>query len=937
MLRTAQVAADGSDGPITDADRLAPLHPGNTAYVIYTSGSTGAPKGVVVPHAGLADLAATFARTWRVTPGDRIAQFASPSFDVTIAELAVSLLVGATLVIAPEQDRLGASFAAFVRDRAVTHFALPPAALGALPEGSIPAGVTVVVGADRLPPELVRRWARGHRMINAYGPTEATVNSTFWECAADTPVLIGRPDLGKRAYVLDAALRPVPPGVPGELYLAGSGLARGYLGRAALSAERFVADPYAAGERMYRTGDLARRAADGQIEFLGRVDDQVKIRGFRIEPGEVAAVLTEHPAVRHAAVVVRDGRLIAYVETGRPGTGQVGTGQAGAEPAALREWTAGRLPDYLVPAVVVVLDALPRTAGGKVDRAALPEPVLTRDVDRPAGARQELLATIVAEVLGLAEVGVREGFFALGGDSILALQLVSRARAAGLDLTARQVFEHQSVAALAEVAVAAAGATGPGAPGAAAEPATGDVPLTPIMAWLRDQDGPIAGFSQSVLLRVPAGLTAERLTGTLQAVLDRHDLLRARWTGAGLTVPPPGSVDAASLLRVADPGPAQVDPGGPSGGAVPAPVDPGRLAAEHAAALRRLDPAAGRMLQAVWLPPGRLLLVAHHLVVDGVSWRIIAGDLATASRGLDLPPAGTPFRAWARGLTAAAGRRGAELPYWRSVLEGPRTPLGCRPVGPGDTVAGLRQHRLRLAPQETRPLLTDVPEAFRAGVQDVLLAGLALAVRTWRGGDGGLLLRLEGHGREEHLVPGADLSRTVGWFTTEFPVRIDPGGDDPTVALKRVKEQLRAVPDAGAGYGLLRHLDPAGAAALGAAPAPELLFNYLGRMTAGGDANWVAAAENDTLPDGIDPAFPVGHTLEINAATLDLPGGPELDVRLSYPAGVLDDADVARLARLWREALGRLTGAGGGHTPSDLLVTLSQDEIDEFEDEWRPL
>ncbi|MGK5682605.1 amino acid adenylation domain-containing protein [Actinoplanes sp. URMC 104] len=887
------VAAEAPAGvPLVRPDELAeddsavqlPITPDNAAYVIFTSGSTGRPKGVVVPHAGLADLADTFAETWRAGPGSRVAQFASPSFDVTVAELAVTLLRGATLVITPEEKRLGEGFAEFVRDSAVTHFALPPAALGAVPW--LPEGVTVVVGADRLPAELVGRWAGTHRMLNAYGPTEATVNSTYWECVPGEPVLIGRPDRNKSAYVLDRRLRPVPAGVPGELYLAGAGLARGYLGRPALTAERFVADPFgAAGTVMYRTGDVVRRATDGQLEFLGRADDQVKIRGFRIEPGEVAAVLSGHPGVRHAAVVAREGRLVGYV--------------AGAvDGDAVKATAAAKLPDYLVPAAVVVLDALPLTAAGKVDRAALPEPVGERTVDRPATVVQELLATLVAEVLGLDEVGVDEGFFALGGDSIVALQLVSRARAAGLELSARQVFELQTVAALAEVAGSSARRETP------ASPAIGPVPVTPIVAWLRSLGAPIDTFNQSLLLRVPASLTHRSLTAALQAVLDHHDALRARWTPDGLVIPPRGAVTA--VVRQSD----------------------GALEEEHTAAVRRLDPARGVMLQAVWFPARReLLLVGHHLVVDGVSWRIIVSDLAAATSGAPLPPVGTSLRAWATGL--AAVDRSAELPYWRGILDAPVASIG---APGGGTVADLRRHTLRLDPSRTQPLLTDVPAAFHAGVQDVLLTGLALAVREWRPATAGsgVLLRLEGHGREEHVVPGADLTRTVGWFTTDYPVRLDPGGDDPTAALKRVKEQLRAVPDNGIGYGLLRDSLPK-------SPVPEILFNYLGRMAAD-TGDWAAATGNDSLGDGLDPAFPAGQALEINAATADLPGGPELDIRLSYVDGVLTAADVHQLADRLRDALDRLREAaadGGGHTPSDLLVTLDQDEIDAFEDEWR--
>ncbi|HWM05958.1 MAG TPA: condensation domain-containing protein, partial [Actinophytocola sp.] len=709
------------------------------------------------------------------------------------------------------------------------------------------------------------------RVVVAYGLTEATVNSTLWlaEPGWTGPVPIGVPDPNTRLHVLDTALRPVGVGVVGELYVGGRGLARGYAGRPGLSATRFVADPFAEpGARMYRTGDRVRWRADGNLEFLGRSDNQVKIRGHRVEPGEVESALLRHPGVGQAAVVARPdqrggSRLVAYVVGDADG---------------LADHLRAELPDYLVPsALVPVAGQLPLTPNGKLDVRALPEPdwaglagdaAPTTDVER-------VLATAFADVLGLPVVGVHDSFFALGGDSIVAIQLVSRARAAGLAITPRQVFRHRTVAALAAVAGwRDSDAVRP------ADDGTGTVPATPIIGWLRDLEAPTDSYFQSLLLDVP---DPSRLVAALQRLVDHHALLRARltpeWT---LEVPPPGPVDL-------------LDEAGPSAD----------VAEQERLAAAKLDPVRGRMLRAVWFPAEhKLLLVAHHLVVDGVSWRILAEDLAALLAGGEPAPVGTSFRTWAEGLRALD--RTGELPFWRDQAVAVR-PLGTRRLALTDTAATARTHTVSLPPDVTEPLLTTVPAAFHGSVNDVLLAALALAVTRWRGGDE-VLVELEGHGREEHLVPGVDLSRTVGWFTTTFPVRLDPGPGDPATAVKRVKERLAAVPDNGIGHGLLRDRL--------SGPAPELLFNYLGRFT------------GELLRGGADPAMPLGHLLEINALVRD----DAFTATLTWPAGALDEADVDRFAQLWRAALTEVSRVdGGGHTPSDFgLVALDQAQVDEL-------
>ncbi|MFD7276564.1 amino acid adenylation domain-containing protein [Streptomyces sp. NPDC059862] len=444
-----------ADTDVDDRERPAPLRTAHPAYVIYTSGSTGRPKGVVVPHTGLAALLRHQRDLLRLTPDTRVLQFASPSFDASVWELVTALLTGGAAVVAPpERLAPGQPLADLVAEQGVTCLLLAPSALAAMPPGGLPEGINLVVGAEACSPELVARWSTGRHMVNAYGPTESTVIATQTGPLSGRLVPpMGRAVPGTRVRLLDAALRPVPPGVPGEVYLSGDGLARGYLGRPGTTAERFVADPFGPpGARMYRTGDLARRTADGELAYLGRADSQVKVRGFRIEPGEVEGVLTRAPGVGGAVVVAREVRpgtrlLVGYVVPAVEAT-------AVPDPIALRAFAEERLPGYMVPAAVTVLDAFPRTPGGKVDVKALPEPGFeaASAYRAPSSQRERLLHEVFTDVLGLPRIGVDDSFFDLGGDSVTATQLAARAHQAGLALTAKDIFGHKTIARLAEVA-----------------------------------------------------------------------------------------------------------------------------------------------------------------------------------------------------------------------------------------------------------------------------------------------------------------------------------------------------------------------------------------------------------------------------------------------------------------------------------------------------
>ncbi|MFJ2576630.1 amino acid adenylation domain-containing protein [Kitasatospora aureofaciens] len=931
----------------------APLldHP---AYVIYTSGSTGRPKGVVVTHRGVAGLLATQTERCDVRPGSRVLQFASSSFDAAFWDLAMALLSGATLVLAPaERLAPGPDLVELLAREQITHALIPPVAVAALPDDGIPAGMTLIVGGEATSPDLVARFAPGRRMVNAYGPTEITVAATMSRplTADGEAPPIGRPVANARVYVLDRALRPVPAGVVGELYVGGAGVARGYLNRPGLTAERFVADPIGpAGSRLYRTGDLAHWDADGELRYDGRADAQVKIRGFRIELGEIEACLLAGPEVGQAVVRVREDqpgrrRLVAYVVSAAGGE---------VDPEALRKHAGQSLPEHMVPAAFVPLRALPMTVNSKLDERALPAPDFGEVVAgrKPRTEAERLLAGLFAEVLGLPEVGVDDNFFHIGGDSIVSIQLVSKAHKAGLVLRPRDVFQHQTVAALAAVADDAQAAP------VVQDDGVGELPATPIMSWLRERGGPVDRFHQSMVLQTPAGLDRDRLAETLQALLDHHDALRARlrrteseWT---LEVTRPGTVRADGLIQCVD---------------IAGLDEAGRVAAltEHGeSALDRLAPEDGVMLQFVWFDAGpqergRLLFAAHHLVVDGVSWRILLPDLVqawaavSAGRTPELQPVGTSLRHWSRALVEEAARaeRLAELSGWRHRLSGAPAPLAELTVDPARDLTGTARTVTRSLPADTTEvLLTRLPALFNASVNDVLLTGMTLAVADWRrrrfgGSTQGLLVALEGHGREE-IVEHAELSRTVGWFTSMYPVVLDPGRVDWADVwaggaalgdlLARTKEQLRAIPDRGIGYGLLRYLNQDTAPSLRGLAEPQIGFNYLGRFntTAAPEAaDWALAPEAGAI-GGEDPRMPVAHALEVTASAQDRPGGTELAVVWQWPSALLDQALVEDLADSWTRALQVLaqhadSGVTVRHTPSDMdLVDVSQDELDDL-------
>lgn len=921
-----------TDSPAEGQSGLVPAAPApdDIAYIIYTSGTTGAPKGVAVTHHNVTQLMQSLDAglpkpgVWPLCH--------SLAFDVSVWEIWGALLRGGRLAVVPESITASpADFHDLLVAEQVTVLTQTPSAVAMLSPEGLESTALAVVG-EACPAAVVDKWAPGRTMINAYGPTETTmcvaISAPLKADLPDAVVPIGSPVPGAALFVLDTWLQPVPAGVVGELYVAGDGVACGYVGRSDLTASRFVACPFGkAGTRMYRTGDLVLWGDDGQLQYLGRADEQVKIRGYRIELGEVQAALGALDGVDQAAAIVRedrpgDKRLVGYV---------TGT----ADPAEIRGILSKRLPPYMVPAAVVVLETLPLTSNNKLDTRALPAPEyggLGADYRAPGNAVEEILAGVYAQVLGVERVGVDDSFFDLGGDSILSMQVVARARAAGVLCRPRDVFIEQTVSRLAAVAEVSGGEA------YVADEGLGTVAVTPIMHWLRDVDGPIVEFNQTLVIQVPSSVLQDDVVIVLQALLDRHPSLRLRlqdndgdWS---LLVPEAGAVDARDRLHVVD-----------------------ELSDEALVAARTaLDPATGSMLSAVWVPgTAQLALVIHHLAVDGVSWRILLEDINIAwaqhhgGADIELPAGGTSFARWSALLAEHALSTDVveQADTWRQVLA---TPARVGTVQPEiDTYANAGRLSVALDTETTRQLLSEVPAAFHAGVQDILLIAFGLAWNEFLGVSGApIAFDIEGHGRQEEIGEAVhrriDLSRTTGWFTTKYPAslavgelswaQVSAGEAALGPVIKTAKEQLRALPD-GLTYGLLRYLNP-GVDLTG--PEPTIGFNYLGRLGAGaGDLSedfWRISADSLRLTDvAAAISMPLAHSVELNAGTMDTAAGPELRANWSWAPSALDGAQADRLSRLWFEALAgicaHVRSGGGGLTPSDLApARLNQPQID---------
>ena len=898
------------------------------AYVMYTSGSTGRPKGVLVPHRGIVRLVRN-AGAQELAPRDRLLQTGSLAFDASTLEIWCALLNGAALHVPAREALLEpGGIGRLLAEHGITAMFLTTGLFNRCIDDD-PAmfrGLRRVwTGGESASPSHMARLLDACpdlELYNAYGPTE---NSTFTTTHrvrrqdAAGPIPLGRPIANTRVHVIDRRDNLVPVGVPGEICTAGAGLALGYLNRPELTARTFTPLPAAGEALVYRTGDVGRWRADGALEFLGRTDDQVKIRGFRIEPGEIEAALLRLPDVREAVVMAReespgDRRLAAWIVPAAEAP-TVETLRAGLRAA---------LPDYMIPADFVFLAAFPLTSSAKIDRRALPAPCRRTAEEQhapPQTERQRILATVWQETLGWENIGIHDNFFTVGGDSIKAIQVAARLNRLGLKAEIRDIFRSPTIAELAECLSAAAPMVDQG-------PVSGPVPLTAVQKlFFQRADTGREHFNQSVLLKTAQPLAAETLASALRALVDHHDALRMTFRAAGGQMEqanaPAGQPVALEILDL-------------QGVAAPE-----SALLERAEALQRsIDLEQGPLLKAVLfrLADGdRLLLVIHHLVIDGVSWRILLEDLSAAIAALEtgapvaLPPRTASFRDWSLSLReyCRSGALAGEIAWWRSLLQAPAGELRPDLPGYGPGVHGeSRTVTFELDQERTRSLLGPVHEAYRTEINDLLLTALALALEQQHG-QRASRIALEGHGREP-LGDAPDVARTVGWFTSIYPVRLElPENPDPGYRLRAIKEELRAIPHKGIGFGLLTQICPdEGLPGLEATADLPVSFNYLGQFDqdfAGG--RWSPAAENAGAE--IAPAMRRSHEIDILAVVT----AGVLRFSLTHSPRRFSVAAMEKLAGDYRQALEMLVDhclqSAGGLTPHDIDYDgLDQDGLD---------
>ena len=904
--------------------------PNDLAYVIYTSGSTGHPKGVMIEHKGLVNLALNMETVLPLKQGTRVLQFSAFGFDASCFEIFSTLLSGGCLVIPHKEDLLSAEkFGEMVRQHQVELLLLPPSYQHTIREelGTIK---TIISGGEALNREDTRYFqAKGIRVFNAYGPTEnSVITSITDQPLQDDTVVIGKPLANIQVYILDQQGELAPVGVAGEICAGGTGVARGYLYRPTLTTEKFIPDHFSGepGARLYRTGDLGRWLPDGSIEYLGRIDDQVKIRGYRIEPGEIENALLQSGFVSQAVVLVKADdnghkRLVAYVVP-----------QGAFEKDQILGSLKDKLPPYMVPALLVSLEKIPVTANGKVDKAALPEPYTLSANTRAIlnGEVEQTLAVIWEELLGVKNIGRNDNFFELGGDSIITIQVVGRAKRFGYNLKPKDLFVHQTIAGLAaslaarkeKVVVSEQGTL------------TGNSGLTPIQHWYLEDETIPKQFFQQLFVGIDKQVSAAVLTTAVQQLLVRHDSLRFTYTRTGDSWQQhygsyAGDLEVVDLREINSA------------------YYAGSLAAYCDRYQASLRPEEGILVRAVlFLTPAaeaanRLLIVVHHLAVDGVSWQIIQDDLETMVDNLQQNAAVAPthktssYREWQQALVDYGQRKQLlqQREYWQNIVQWYH-PLKVDKVYNGAlTDKDIDTHEIHLNADLTQLLLQEVPRAYHTEINDVLLAALSAALHAWNGS--GVVVGLEGHGRED-IAANIDISNTIGWFTSLYPVWLNNSADTAAPALlKAVKEQLRQLPAKGIGYGVLKYINKE--EALQGRDPWDITFNYLGQVDAARrSSKWFSGAP-EAAGTGAVTDVKIRHKISVNGSVEN----GELVLNWSYSTLHYNADTIQELAGNYLAQLQQLithavaqAGLQPVFTPSDygLGEIVANAELDQFLD-----
>jgi len=898
--------------------------PSDLAYIIYTSGSTGKPKGVMIEHKGMANLKTFFQRNYHVDEKDNMLQFASSSFDASVWEIFTSLLTGATLyMVSRETIHHLADFENFIDKNEITIALLPPTYLAGIEPERVTKLKHLITGGSAITKGLVDRWKERLVYSNAYGPTESTVIATTWKYneleLEYSPVPIGRPISNTEIYILDRKNQLLPIGLAGELCIGGDGLARGYLNKPELTAEKFVANPYRNGEKMYKTGDLARWLPDGNIEFLGRIDHQVKIRGFRIELGEIEAELLKHPLVKEAAVIDREDQqgdkyLAAYFVTDDELTID-----------ELREHLLKELPDYMVPSYIIRLDCMPLTSNDKVDRRALPEP----DCSKASGAayiaprndKEAILVKVWQEVLKAERVGIRDNFFNLGGDSIKAIQILSRLNAYRLKLEMKDLFKHPVIEELGDFVQTVARRAEQGI-------IKGKASLTPIQHWLFEQGfAEKHHFNQAVMLYRQEGFAEEVLRSVFSKLIEHHDALRmvAKQEEGEVVLFNRGlegilySLEVFDLLQYDD--------------------SRDIIEAEANRIQEGLELSHGPLVKAGLFKTktgDQLLIVIHHIAVDGISWRIILQDLfngymqALKQETIQFADKTDSYNAWTVQLSTYANSQELlkEVDYWAEMEGLPVKTLPKDRIITERKYEGSEQVQIEFTTQDTERLLKEVNQGYNTEINDILLTALGLAVKEWTGEDR-VLINLEGHGRED-IIKEFDISRAVGWFTTQYPVILNMGKKrDLAHRIKSVKEGMRQIPNKGIGYGILKYLTlPQNKRNLQFNLKPEISFNYLGQFEE--DADGAFSISDVSVGRCVSLNMEQPYAIDINGMVRQ----GKLVLNFTYHKAEYDRATIVKFAEGFRGNLIHVAAHCAAldyteMTPSDF--TFKKFTIDELE------
>ncbi|XLS29452.1 amino acid adenylation domain-containing protein [Flavobacteriaceae bacterium M23B6Z8] len=860
-------------------------------YLIYTSGSTGKPKGVKVSHKNLVNLVVTQNATYGLDTSENVMLIDNYIFDPSIEQMFNALLSGARLTLPPE-DLIydGNEFCDFVEKFGVTQFHITPSVLKMIPVRDGMPLRRIMSGGEACTEKLISSWSEHYTVYNQYGPTETTVTSTqakYEVGTKNTEVHIGKPLANTSVYIVDTQDRLVPVGVIGELCIGGTGVSQGYLNRPELNSEKFVKDPFSADPdaRMYRTGDLARWLPDGNIAFVGRADSQVKIRGYRIELGEIETLLLQQASVQRCCVTAWEDaqgtkRLVGYVVS-----------EQEIDKSALQDSLGTHLPDYMVPRLWVGLDALPLTRNGKIDYGSLPAPetdgLSGEAYVAPESEAEQALATIWQELLGVAKVGVHDNFFDLGGDSIITIQVVSRLKRYGYHLKPKDIFENQTIAKLS--AVVSNNTTGiQGEQGLL----TGESSLLPIQQWYFETLHNGSAFNQSVLLSIDKAADLERLSAAVTKLYEQHDALRLRYESGEGVWKQYYSEATGSLEREV----IATDDVSAAGSLIT------RYCEEYQ---QRLSLSEGPVFRVVHLQTpdamthDRLFMVAHHLVIDGVSWRILLDDLTNHLRGDSTNEQsvvkGTSYREWSEALALYAQSRRAisQLGYWQEVASSYEAlPTDHHEISHSTTRSETKSYSVRLDKDHTDLLLQEVHQVYGTEIEDLLLGCLALTLTDWSDQQG-VTIGLEGHGRED-IGGKVDLSTTVGWFTNLYPVHLELSDrEDLGYVIKTVKEQLRRIPDSGMGYGALRYLHPSDEVRSSLANTRwDVVFNYLGQFDNVLNKHEILGAAEEHRGQEISDTLPAPYKLQINGSVSD----GELYLNWNFIQSLFDEETIKGLA-----------------------------------------